>query len=142
VASQIDYFFDHAAQSAAEARQYRTAIWACIGLAAGLNVWLFVSAHVNGRFGPGPWKQWLALGASIAFQIATVAGALLAVNDCDRRKERYQELHQQLGQWDAQLEALRTWPSVLRVTGRIERALLAELIEWRSLLRNKELARK
>jgi hypothetical protein len=142
VAAQIDYFFRHAAQSVAEARRYRAATWACIGLAAALNVWLFVSAHVIGGSGLGPWKQWLALGASIAFQIATVAGALLAVNDCDRRKERYQELHQQLGQWDAQLEALRTWPSVLRVTGRIERALLAELIEWRSLLRNKELARK
>ena len=141
VASQIDYFFDHAAQSAAEARQYRTAIWACIGLAAGLNVWLFVSAHVNGSFDPGPWKQWLALGASIAFQIATVAGALLAVNDCDRRRQRYRELHQQLGKWDAQLEALRTWPSVLRVAGRIERALLAELIEWRSLIRNHKLAK-
>jgi hypothetical protein len=133
VASQIDYFFDHGAQSAAEARQYRAAIWACIGLATVLNVWLFVSPHVIGSFGPGTWKQWLALGASIAFQIATVAGALLAVNDCDRRRQRYRELHQQLGKWDAQLEALRTWPSVLRVARRIERALLAELIEWRSL---------
>ena len=142
VAGQIDYFFDHAAQSAAEARQYRAATWACIGLAAGVNVWLFVSAHVIGSFGPGPRKQWLALGASIAFQIATVAGALLAVNDCDRRRQRYRELHQQLGEWDAQLEALRTWPSVLRVAGRIERALLAELIEWRSLIRNPKLARK
>lgn len=104
-------------------------------------MWLFVSAHVNGSFGPGPWKQWLALGASIAFQIATVAGALLAVNDCDRRRQRYRELHQQLGKWDAQLEALRTWPSVLRVAGRIERALLAELIEWRSLIRNHKLAK-
>jgi hypothetical protein len=133
VASQIGYFSDHGAQSAAEARQYRTAIWACIGLATMLNVWLFVSPHVIGTLGPGPWKQWLALGASIAFQIATVAGALLAVKDCDRRRQRYRELHQQLGKWDAQLEASRTWPSVLRVAGRIERALLAELIEWRSL---------
>jgi hypothetical protein len=133
LASQINYFFDHAAQSAAEARRYRAAIWACIGLASVLNVWLFVSPHMIGSFGPGLWKQWLALGASIAFQIATVAGALLAVNDCDRRRQRYRELHQQLGKWDAQLAASRTWPSVLRVAGRIERALLAELIEWRSL---------
>jgi len=142
VAGQIDYFSQHAAQSAAEARQYRAATWGCIGLALALNTWIFGSAHGIGSFGPGPWKQWLALGASIAFQIATVAGALLAVNDCDRRRQRYREIHQQLGKWDAQLAALRTWPSVLRVAGRIERALLTELIEWRSLIRNPKVAKK
>jgi hypothetical protein len=142
VASQIGYFSTHGAQSAAEARQYRAAIWASIGLAAVLNVWLLGGPHVSRSFGQEAWKQWLALGASVAFQIATVAGALLAVNDCDRRRQRYRELHQQLRHWDAQLEALRTWPSVLRVAGRIERALLAELIEWRSLIRNPRLAKK
>ena len=142
IAGQIDYFFRHAAQSAAEARRYRAATWISIGLAAALNVWLFVSGHFSGIFAPGPWKQSLALGASIAFQIATIAGALLAVNDCDRRKERYQELHQKLGSWDTQIEALRTWPSVLRIAGQIERALLAELIEWRSLIRNQKMTRK
>jgi hypothetical protein len=142
VAGQIEYFSHHAARSAAQARQYRAAIWACIGLATALNVWMFAGAHVTGNFGPGPWKQWLALSASIAFQIATVAGALLAVNDCDRRRQHYRKMYEQLGKWDAQLEALQTWPSVLRVAGRIERALLAELIEWRSLLRNQKLARK
>jgi hypothetical protein len=91
---------------------------------------------------PGPWKQWLARGASIAFQIATIAGALPAVNDSDRRRQRDRELHQQLGKWDAQLEASQTWPSVLRVAGRIERALRAELIERRSLIRNQKLAKK
>jgi hypothetical protein len=142
VAGQIDYFLSHAAQSAAEARRYRAAVWTCVGLATVSNVWLFASAHMNGRFGPGPWKQWLALGASFAFQIATVAGALRAVNDCDRRRLRYRELHQQLGKWDAQLAASRTWRSVLRVAGQIERALLAELIEWRSLIRNPKPGRK
>ncbi len=133
VASQIGYFFDHAAQSAAEARRYRVATWTCIGLASALNVWLFVSTFGIVRLGPGSWNQWMAMGASVAFQIATVAGALLAVNDCDRRRQRYRELYQQLGKWDAQLAASRTWPSVLRVAGRIEHALLAELLEWRSL---------
>ena len=142
VADQIAYFSEHAAQSAAEARRYRAATWACIGLASALNAWIFVSAHVAGNFGPGAWKQWLTLGAAIAFQIATVAGALLAVNDCDRRRQRYRELHQLLGKWDAQLEALRTWPSVLRVAGRIERTLLTELIEWRSLIRNPKMSKK
>jgi hypothetical protein len=142
VASQISYFLAHAAQSAAEARRYRTAIWVCIGLASGLNGWLFLSADGIGSFGLGPWQPWLALGASIAFQIATVAGALLAVNDCERRRQRYRELHQQLERWDAELEALRTWPSFLHVAGRIERALLAELIEWRSLIRTPRLVKK
>jgi hypothetical protein len=136
VAGQIDYFLNHAAQSAAEARRYRVAVWACVGLASVANVWLFASAHLNGRFGPGPWKPWLALGATFAFQIATVAGALRVINDCDRRRQRYRELHEQLGKWDAQLAASRTWQSVLRVAGQIERGLLAELIEWRSLIRN------
>ena len=142
VASQIEYFSKHAAQSAAEALRYRVTIWVCIVLAGMADVWLFVSAHGAGRFGPGPWRQWLALGASIGFQIATVAGALLAVNDCDRRRQRYRELHHLLGEWDAQLDVLRTWPIVLRVAGRVERALLAELIEWRSLIRNQKLAKK
>jgi len=142
IAGQIDYFFRHAAQSAAEARRYRAATWISIGFAAAVNVWLFVSGHFSGIFAPGPWKQSLSLGASIAFQIATIAGALLAVNDCDRRKERYQELHQKLGSWDTQIDALRTWPSVLRVAGQIERALLAELIEWRSLIRNQKMGKK
>ncbi len=142
VAGQIEYFSHHAAQSASQARQYRAAIWACIGLATALNVWMFAGPHMTRSFGPGPWKHWLALSASIAFQIATVAGALLAVNDWDRRRQHYRKMYEQLGKWDAQLEALQTWPSVLRVAGRIERALLAELIEWRSLLRNQKLARK
>jgi hypothetical protein len=142
VANQIGYFFDHAARSAAEARRYRAATWICITLATGFNMWLFLGAHVIESLGPGSWKLGLAVGASIAFQIATVAGALLAVNDCDRRRQRYRELHQRLEEWDAQLEALRTWPSVLRVAGRIERTLLAELIEWRSLIRHPKLPKK
>jgi hypothetical protein len=142
VAHQLDYLSSHAEQSAAEARRYRAASWVSIGLAAAINAWIFLGGRLAGGFGLGPWKQSLALCASIAFQIATVAGALLAVNDCDRRKQRYRELHQQLEDWDAQLESLRTWPSVLRVAGRIERALLTELIEWRSLIRNQKLERK
>jgi hypothetical protein len=142
VAHQLDYLSRHAAQSAAEAGRYRVASWVAIGLAAALNVWIFASTRFIEGFASGPWKQGMALGAAIAFQIATVAGALLAVNDCDRRRLRYRELHDQLEDWDAQLESLRTWPSVLRVAGRIERALLTELIEWRSLIRNHKQARK
>ncbi len=142
VAGQTAYFQKHAAQSAAEATRYRIVIWTSVGLAGAVDVWLFLSEHIFRSLEPGTWKLGLALGASIGFQIATVAGALLAVNDCDRRRQRYRELHHLLGEWDTQLEVLRTWPSVLRVAGRIERALLAELIEWRSLIRNQKLAKK
>jgi hypothetical protein len=142
VTHQIDYLFKHAEQSAAEARKYRVASWVAIGLAAAVNIWIFACTRFLAGFAAGPWKQGLALGASIAFQIATVAGALLVINDCDRRKQRYLELQEQLKGWDAQLESLRTWPSVLRVAGRIERALLTELIEWRSLIRHQKQARK
>jgi len=142
VTGQIKYFVNHAAQSAAEARRYRSVIQTCIICAAAVDVWLFVTAHAIKSFGPGPWKPTWALGASIAFQVATIAGALLAVNDCDRRKQRYRDLYDQLRMWDAQLEALRTWPSIMRVAGRVERALLAELIEWRSLIRNPKMAKK
>jgi hypothetical protein len=51
-------------------------------------------------------------------------------------------LHKKLGSWDTQIEVLRTWPSVLHVAEQIERALLAELIEWRSLIRNQKMTRK
>jgi hypothetical protein len=141
VAGQIDYLFTHAAQSDTEALRYRKSTWTCIGLAIALNALLFAGVRLFAiDFGAG--KQWMALGASIAFQIATVAGALLAVNDCDRRRQRYRELLHQIEKWDAQLAALKTWPSVLRVAGKIERALLTELIEWRSLIRNHTQARK
>ena len=142
IADQLSYFWKNAMRAAREARLHRTAIWGCIGLATALNVGLYAATHMHGRLGPGPWKLAISLSASIAFQIATVAGALLAANDCDRRKEHYRKMHEQLKESDAQLETLRTWPSALRLAGRIERALLAELIEWRSLLRNQKLSRK
>jgi hypothetical protein len=44
--NQIAYFLDHAAQSAAEAREYRVTIWACVGLAVAANVWLFATSNI------------------------------------------------------------------------------------------------
>jgi hypothetical protein len=78
---------------------------------------------------------------SALFQLATISGALLIVHDCERRQRRYRELHDWLKEWDAELDALRTWPTVLKVAGRIERALLVELLEWKSLVRNVKLPR-
>lgn len=141
VAGQITYFAEHAARSAKAARRYRTAVWTLIALAVAMNLCLFAVTREM-RSQVGQWKPALALVASIVFQLATVTGALLVVNDCDRRKQRYRELHLQLAKWNVELAALRTWPAVLRLAERIERALLAELIEWRSLIRNHRLAKK
>ena len=98
-----------------------------------------------GRFvlSPGVMNgtSWLALLSSALFQVATVAGALLVVHDCDRRQRRYLEIHRSLAGWETELRALRTWPPVIQVVGRIERALLVELIEWRSLLQNRKMPR-
>ena len=91
---------------------------------------------------PVGWKPDLAFAAASFFQIATVAGALLVVNDYERRRDRYRELHRMLTQWDKQLELTQTWPTVLRTTSMVEKALLAELIEWRSHIRNRKLPQK
>ncbi len=142
VADQIGYFSRHAAQSAREARRYRIAVWICTGLAVLIAACLFVSAAGFSRGHAMPDNEWLALGVSVLFQIATVAGALLIVNDCERRRRRYSELHGWLEGWDTELDSLRTWPSVLRVANRIERALLVELLEWRSFVRDVKLPGK
>jgi len=142
VSGQIAYFSKHAAQSAAEARRYHAAIKVSVGLAVVMAAWLFVGSYAFKGLNPGHWKHLLALGASIAFQVATVAGALIVVNDCERRRQRYREMHYLLTEWDAQLDRLRTWTSVLRVANRIERSLLIEVIEWRSVMRNRKMPSK
>jgi hypothetical protein len=66
----------------------------------------------------------------------------VVIRDCDRRQHRYRELEQWLETWSPQFDALRTWGSVLQVATRLERALLVELLEWRSLMRHAKLPRK
>jgi hypothetical protein len=142
VSDQMKYFSKNAIQSASVARRYRIVSWICTGLAIVTAACVFIigakfkDTHIfNERDG-------LSVAVSALFQLATVAGALVIVNDCDRRQRRYQQLHSWLQQWEAELDALRTWPTVLQVTGRIERALLVELLEWKSLVRNVTLPRK
>jgi len=142
VQDQISYFSSHASRSATAVRRYRYVVWGSIFLAGSLNAWMLLSAHGLIDWALGRSKPILALAATTCFQIATVAGALLAVNDFQRRRDRYRELHRMLTQWDKQLELTRTWATVLRITSMIERALLAELIEWRSLIRNRKLPQK
>ena len=64
--------------------------------------------------------------------------------DCgrsERRERRYQEIHRSLADWEIELRAFHTWPPVIEVVSKIERALLVELLEWRSLLRNMKMPR-
>jgi hypothetical protein len=140
LSGQIKYYFEHGAKAARDSRRFRTAAWVFGGGGILIAIGLFA-----GKFGlPGAHVlanvKWLPLAISALFQAATVAGALVAVNDCNRREQRYRELHDWLKNWDRQLDALRTWPSVLQVAARVEKALLVELLEWRSLLRNTRLS--
>ena len=142
VSDQLEYFSQHAVQSARQARRYSAVSWVCIGLAIFVAAWLFLigTAFKNAHAFVG--KKWLIVAVSALFQLATISGALLIVNDCKRRQRRYRELHDLLKAWDTELDALRTWPTVLKVTGRIERALMVELLEWKSLVRNLKLPGK
>jgi hypothetical protein len=142
VQNQIAYFSRHADYSAAEVRKYQIITWASVFVGASLNVWIVLSARGLGGLVLGNWKTALALAATTSFQVATVAGALLVVNDHQRRRERYRDLHRMLVQWDKQLELSQTWPIVLRITSMVEKALLAELIEWRSLIRHRKVPQK
>jgi hypothetical protein len=142
VQNQIGYFSRHASHSAAEVRKYQSIIWVSVIVAASLNLWMVLGPHGANSLILGRWKPALALAATTCFQVATVAGALLVVNDHQRRQERYQELHRMPTQWDKQLELSQTWPIVLRITSMVEKALLAELIEWRSLIRHRKVPQK
>jgi hypothetical protein len=139
---QIAYFERHAGRSATQVRNYQIVIWASVCLAAALNLLLIMNAHGLNGWVSQRWKPVLALVATTGFQIATVAGALLFVYDYQRRRERYRDLHRMLTQWDKQLELSQTWPIVLRITSLVEKALLAELIEWRSLIRHRKVPEK
>lgn len=142
MSGQITYYSTHASRSAKAGLRFRLTAWISTGGAILISVGLFLSnlesrgAHAIGG------KKWAALAASVLFQVATVAGALFVVNDCERRQERYEQVHRRLRESDSELEALATWPSVLRVVNRVERALLVELLEWRSLVRHTKLPRK
>jgi hypothetical protein len=142
VQHQIAYFSRHASRSATAVRRYRGIIWASVFLAVSFNLWMLLGPRLLTGLTLGRSKPELALAATTCFQIATVAGALLVVNDHQRRRQHYRELHRMLTQWDKQLEISQTWPIVLRITSMVEKALLAELIEWRSLIRHRKVPQK
>jgi hypothetical protein len=138
---QKRYFSKQSELSAEMGRRYRLFSKVCTVSAILLSVWMFgsrtlmkVSYQVSGG-------AWLSMVSSALFQLATVAGALLVVNECERRERRYQEIHLSLANWEVELRAFRTWPPVIEVVNKIERALLVELLEWRSLLQNMKMPR-
>jgi len=134
---QITYFNHQGERARRQARAYHLTSLVCVVLAILAAAWVFGVS----RLGSHPMehgREHIALCMSILFQIATVAGALIAVQDCERRQRRYAELREWLEKWDTQIEALQTWVSVLHVTRRAERALMIELLEWRALLQNRK----
>jgi hypothetical protein len=138
---QMRYFARQSGKSAATGQRFRLVAKVCsivaIAVSAGnLAERLFIRAPSH-RWGSG----WLPLLASALFQGATMAGALLVVNECERRERRYREIHRSLAEWEIELRAFHTWPAVIGVVNKIERALLVELLEWRSLLQNMKMPR-
>jgi hypothetical protein len=139
---QINYFHRKSAESEHEGHRFRQLTWISAGLAILVAAWWF-----SGRFAPAGLHhpaatRWIPLLISALFQVATVAGAMVVIRDCDRRQRRFRELEQWLTNWEPQFSALRTLNSVLEIATRVERALLVELLEWRSLMRHAKLPRK
>jgi hypothetical protein len=141
IADQMKYFERNAAKSAKAAKKYGVVSLVAIVSAIVIALCLWVSGMKFTNIHPFHSERWIALAIPALFQLATISGALLIVHDCERRQRRYQELRNWLQEWDVELGGLRTWPTVLKVTGRIERALLVELLEWKSLVRNIKLPR-
>ena len=84
VAHQMEYFSAHAARSARESKRYQLVSTWCAGLGTALSVWVFATGAI-GTTGLIRGEKWFGFAASVLFQFATVAGALLIVNDCERR---------------------------------------------------------
>jgi hypothetical protein len=141
IQNQIEYFSKNAAHSDRKTRHYKRTVTIAVLFGLCMNLWMLLGSYwLKHAF--GGWLNGIALAGTVCFQIATVAGALLIVNDWRRRRERYRELHDLLVLWDKQIAAARTWSTVLSIASRVEKALLAEVIEWRSLIRNRKLPRK
>jgi hypothetical protein len=138
---QMGYFQRQSLHSASMGRRYRLVSKVCAASAIVVLVWTFSSRYLMKMSHAASGGSWLPLVASTLFQIATIAGALLVVNECERRERRYKEIHRSLADWEVELRAFHTWSPVIEVVSKIERALLVELLEWRSLLKNMKMPR-
>jgi hypothetical protein len=142
LSNQIDYFSVQSKRSQRDGRNLKWLALFGVGFAVFTVLWWLGAKAVLGTGHPIPGGRWLPLFISALFQIATISGALVVVYDCDRRQRRYGDLRARLQSWEAEFAALRTWASVLKVVNRVERALLVEMLEWRSLAGNTRLPRK
>ncbi len=158
VQDQMAFFLKSATRSEKKARQYRLAIKLFTFLAVIVNVLiLLLTLHLFRDVNPSTWswfpwkslsgktlhwKSLFSLSGSIFFQIATVVGAMFVVNDYQRRRVRYRELHDMLAEWDKQLAYAQTWSVAIRIAESVEKALLAEVIEWKSLILHHKLPRR
>jgi len=147
VQGQIKYFSEHAALSDTKAKKYELAIKISIIIAIIANVVVLSSRWwLNGDSlqlrSVLHLKSDLLLLGSVFFQVSAISGAMLVVNDHERRRVRYRELHDLLQEWDKQLAFALTWPTVLRIAESVEKALLAEVIEWKSLILHHKLPRR
>lgn len=142
ILDQIGYYSRHADQAANEARFYRRVTYVSVGAAVLLAAcWLAGAMKVPGLHAISRW-HWFGFTLSALFQGATIVAALEIVNDSSRRQRRYREIYEWLNDWNRQLDGLRTWPSLLKVVVQVEKVLMVELLEWRSLARNTKLPRK
>jgi hypothetical protein len=142
ILDQIAYYSRHADRAERERRKYRRITIFSVGSAVVLALcWLAGKLGVAGLHALSH-GNWFGTALSALFQGATIVAALEIVHDSGRRQRRYRELHDWLRDWDRQLEELRTWPSVLKVVVQVEKALMVELLEWRSLAKNTKLPRK
>jgi hypothetical protein len=133
VRDQIDYYSRNARKAEREKKVYRR-----VKIFSGAAAVILALAWLAGLRTMMPGSSF-GLALSALFQGATVVAALEVVNDSTRRQLRYKELHDWLTDWDRQLDALRTWPSVLKVVAQVEKALMVELLEWRSLAKNSKM---
>jgi hypothetical protein len=139
ILDQKEYFLRQSQKAARTARTYGTFGKFCIGIAVLSLAWRFLSKWLFGEGSLPAGGSWLTLMASAIFQMATIAGALIVVHDCNRREKRYEELYRALSVWEAELQALQTWRPVMNVVDEVERALLVEVLEWRALFQNMRL---
>jgi hypothetical protein len=93
---QKQYFYEQSLKAARKARRFRILSRICLAAAILFSVWIFGNGYLPKIIPKVPDAQWISRATSTLFQIATVAGALLVVHDCDRRQRRYQEIHRAL----------------------------------------------
>lgn len=142
VIDQADFFQRQTKKAARLAKKTRAISLTCIALAFCLGAFDFIVRVIFHSTHNPAGHGVISMAMSALFQISTVALAFAMIKDADRRRSRYSELSELLRKWDNELELLMTWSSVLQVVSKIERSLLVELLEWRSLMRHSTIARK